>query len=135
MVSLEKLKESKNYFDEFVAMCVIHLSFLIISNKIKIKYKKNKVKKKCYLYLPNKDDRSFQLLGWVAAGWVAGGWVFLVVGVGPIKCTRVMFWDRLRSCADAHDHLWNLLKKWPRWGPKKRFCPRLVLTSFDEMCK
>ena len=65
MVSLEKLKESKNYFDEFVAMCVIHLSFLnIISNKIKIKYKKNKVKKKkCYLYLPNKDDRSFQLLG------------------------------------------------------------------------
>ena len=45
MVSLEKLKESKNYFDEFVAMCVIHLSFLnIISNKIKIKYKKNEVK-------------------------------------------------------------------------------------------
>lgn len=52
MVSLKKLKESKNYYDEFVAMCVIHLSFLIISNKIKIKYKKNKVKKKM-LFVPS----------------------------------------------------------------------------------
>lgn len=79
------------------------------------------------MYLPNKDDRSFQLLGLVAAGWVAGGWVILVVGVGPRKCTRVTFWDRLRSCVDVHDNLRNLLKNWPWWGPKKRFCTRLVL--------